>query len=302
MTITCLGGGILDVLGGGAAEHALGQRDDHLAGVDHGLHVDAAVGAAVLLGDDAVLRHVDQAARQIAGVGRLQRRVGETLARAVRRVEVLEHRQALLEVGDDRRLDDLARRLGHEAAHAGELAHLLLRAARSGVRHHVDRVDLLGAAGRLVDLHRGDAVHHLLGDLVGALRPGVDHLVVLLELGDEAVVVLLLVLAHELVGLLDELGLRVRDHHVVLAERDAGLEGVVEAQPHDAVAEDHRLLLTAVAVDGIDQAGDGLLGQQLVDERELDARLLRQQLAEQQPARRGVVHLDHLVAVVVDGV
>ena len=82
----------------------------------------------------------------------------------------------------------------------------------------------------LVLLHRGDALHHLLGDLVGALRPGVDHLVVLLELGDEAVVVLLLELAHELVGLLDDLGLGVGDLHVVLAERDAGLEGVMEAQ------------------------------------------------------------------------
>ena len=257
------------------------------------------VGAAILLEDDAVLRHVDEAARQVARVGRLQRGVGEALAGAVRRVEVLEHRQAFLEVGDDRRLDDLARRLGHQAAHAGELLHLRRRAAGAGVAHHVDRVDRLGR-GRviLVDLHRRDAVHHLLGDLVGALRPGVDHLVVLLELGDQAVVVLLLELAHELVGLLDDLRLGVRDHHVVLAERDAGLEGVIEAERHDAVAEDHRLLLTAVAVDGVDQPRDGLLGQQLVDEREL-ARpaCLRQQLAEQHAARRRLVHLDDLVAV-----
>ena len=36
-------------------------------------------------------------------------------------------------------------------------------------------------------------VHHLVGDLVGALRPGVDNLVVLFALGDQTVVVLLLV-------------------------------------------------------------------------------------------------------------
>ena len=202
----------------------------------------------------------------------------------MRRVEVLEHGQPLLEVGDDRRLDDLARRLGHQPAHAGELAHLLLGAARAGVGHHVDGVDLLGAAARLA-MHRRDAIHHLLGDLIGALRPSVHHLVVLLELGDEAVVVLLLVLAHEFVGLLEDLLLRLGDQHVVLAERDAGLEGVVEAEAHDAVAEDHRLLLTAVAVDGVDHAGDVLLGEQLVDEREPHAGLLRQHLTEQQPAR-----------------
>jgi hypothetical protein len=83
--------------------------------------IDAADGAAVDLGDDAVLRHVDQTARQIAGVGGLQRRVGQALAGAVRRDEVLQHVQAFAEVRRDRRLDDLAVGLGHQAAHAGEL-------------------------------------------------------------------------------------------------------------------------------------------------------------------------------------
>ena len=81
--------------------------------------------AAVLLDDDDVLRHVDQPARQVARVGRLQSRVGEALAGAVRRDEVLQHREAFAEVRRDRRLDDLARGLGHQTAHAGELAHLL---------------------------------------------------------------------------------------------------------------------------------------------------------------------------------
>jgi hypothetical protein len=44
---------------------------------------DALVRAAVLFGDDDILRHVHQAAGQVAGVGRAQRRVGQTLARAV---------------------------------------------------------------------------------------------------------------------------------------------------------------------------------------------------------------------------
>jgi hypothetical protein len=33
-------------------------------------------------------------------------------------------------------------RLGHQAAHTGELFHLVLRTTRTGVRHHEDRVDL----------------------------------------------------------------------------------------------------------------------------------------------------------------
>ena len=50
-------------------------------------------------------------------------------------------RETLAEVRGDRRLDDLARRLGHETAHGGELADLLGGAARAGVGHDVDRVE-----------------------------------------------------------------------------------------------------------------------------------------------------------------
>jgi hypothetical protein len=59
----------------------------------------------------------------------------------VRRDEVLLHGEAFAEVRRDRRLDDLPRRLGHEAAHAGELPDLLLRSARAGVGHDVHRVE-----------------------------------------------------------------------------------------------------------------------------------------------------------------
>ena len=105
--------------------------------------------------DHAVLRHVDQAAGQVARVRGLERGVGEALAGAVGRVEVLEDGQAFLEVRDDRGLDDLARRLGHQAAHAGELLHLRRRAARARVAHHVDRVDRLLPAVLVLRRRRG---------------------------------------------------------------------------------------------------------------------------------------------------
>ena len=258
---------IAHVLGRGAAEDAACQRRHDRAGIDDGAHLDAPRRAAIHIGDDAVLRHVDETPRQITRVRGLERGVGEALARAVRRVEVLEHREALLEVGDDRALDDLARRLRHQAAHAGKLPHLRRRAARAGMRHHVDRVDLRFRA-LLRGLGGGDLLHHRFGDLFRALRPGVDDLVVFLALGDQAVVVLLLEFLDEIARLLDARLLGARHHHVVLAERDAGLERMMEAERHDAVAEDHRLLLPAVAIDRVDHAGDFALRHQLVDEVE----------------------------------
>ena len=93
-------------------------------------------------GDDDVLRDVDETAREVTGVGGLERRVGETLAGAVRGDEVLQHREPFAEVRGDRRLDDFARGLGHQTAHTGQLADLLLGAAGAGVGHHEDGVEL----------------------------------------------------------------------------------------------------------------------------------------------------------------
>src|SRR4051794_9888809 len=133
------GPALLDVLGGHAADqHVVG-----LAGLLVERGVDVLRGAAVVDADDHVLRDVDQAAGQVARVRRAQRRVGEPLAGAVRRGEVLDHVEALHEVRLHGPLDDLALRVGHEAAHAGQLADLLERSAGAGVGHHVDRVQLV---------------------------------------------------------------------------------------------------------------------------------------------------------------
>ncbi len=149
-------------------------------------HRHRAVGPAVLLADDQLLRDVDQTPRQVAGVGRPQRGVGQALAGAVRRDEVLEHRQALAEVRLDRARDDLALRVGHQATHARDLADLHDVPPGSRVGHHVDRVGLSE-----LRLHRDL-------DLVGRLGPDRDQLLAALVVGDDALAVLHL----DLLGLL----------------------------------------------------------------------------------------------------
>jgi hypothetical protein len=83
------------------------RRNDDLAGIDNRPESDAALVPQSTWRDDRILRHVDQTAGQITRVGRLQRRIGQTLTGTVGGVEVLENGQAFLEVRDDRRLDDL---------------------------------------------------------------------------------------------------------------------------------------------------------------------------------------------------
>src|SRR3954463_10419363 len=157
-------------------------RVDRDRAVDDGAdrHEHAALGAAVLLADDDVLRDVDQPAGEVAGVGGPQRGVGQALAGTVRGDEVLQHRQTLPEVGLDRPRDDLALRVGHQTAHTGDLADLHHVAAGAGVDHDPDRV-----GGR-------EVVHHGLADLGAGAGPDLDQLATTLGVGDDTALVLLL--------------------------------------------------------------------------------------------------------------
>ncbi|MPL98794.1 hypothetical protein SDC9_45003 [bioreactor metagenome] len=294
-----VGAGNQNVIRRDAAEDALGKRRHDFAVVDGSGRGNRMLGAAVMRAHDAVLRDVDETTGQVARVRGLQRGVGQTLTGAVGRVEVLEHGQAFLEVRDDRRLDDLARGLGHQAAHPAELLHLRRRTTRTGVRHHVDRVRFLLHA-RVIDANGGDFLHHLAGDFVRALRPGIDHLVVLFALSDQAVHVLLLEFLHLIADAVDDGPLGVRHHHVVLAEGHAGLERLAEAHRHDLVTEDHRFLLAAVTVDGVDDVLHVLLAQQAVHQIEGRLGVQRQERAKPQTAGRGLVALEDLVAFLVD--
>ena len=136
------------------------------------------------------------------------------------RVEIFENRQPLFKIGDDRRLDNLARWLGHETTHAGQLLHLRWRATGTGMGHHIDRVER-GVAR----VTASNASHHRVRHLVRALGPDVDDLVVLLALGDQAFGILTLKLLDHVSGMVHQGLLGLRNDHIILAERDAGATG-----------------------------------------------------------------------------
>ncbi len=237
-----VGNRVDDVRAADAALNRVGQADfDLLATVNHPLG-DALRGAAVVQGDDDVLGHVGQFAGQIARVGRLQRRVGQALAGAVRGTEVFQHGQALAEVRLDRRFDDLARGLRHQTAHAGQLANLLDAAAGAGVGHQEDRIHVparpLASLAAHVVLQ---LLHHFRGNLFAGVRPGVEHLVVALPLGDDAALVALHELHHHLFGVGDDLRLVRRRDQVVGGEAQAGERALAEAHAVERVQQINRL-------------------------------------------------------------
>ena len=81
-------------------EHATADEvkvDPALAGLDEVVGHEL-VGTAVLFANDDILGDVDQAAREVTGVGCVRRRVDQALASAVRGDEVLQGLEALAEV------------------------------------------------------------------------------------------------------------------------------------------------------------------------------------------------------------
>src|SRR6185312_7632753 len=124
-------------------EHAFAELLHLFTALNQRSHGQTTRRTAVDLGDHQVLRDVDETTGQVTRVRRLQRGIGQTLTSAVRRDEVLQNVQAFTEVRRDWRLDDGAVRLGHQAAHTGELTDLSGGTARSRVSHHEDRVERL---------------------------------------------------------------------------------------------------------------------------------------------------------------
>ncbi len=276
----------------GTAQDTVAQRLDHFTAFDHSAHQRAVVRAAVELGDDQILRHVHQTARQVTRVGRLQRRIRQTLTGTVGGDEVLQHVQTFTEVRRDGGLDDRAVRLGHQTTHTCQLADLCGRATGAGVGHHVNRVerfliDFLAMA--VNDLFLGQLGHHDLGDFVTGLAPDVHHLVVALASGDQTGDVLLLDFLHFRFGAGDDLGLLRWHQHVADGDRDTGARCQTEAVLQQLVGEHHGFLQTALAERDVDQLGDFLLLQRLVDRRERHT--LGQNLGQQGAANGGLHQL-----------
>src|SRR5690606_19238449 len=154
-------------------------------------HQQAFRSTTVFLGNYQVLGYVNQTTGQVTGVRGLQCRICQTLTSTVGGDEVLEYVQAFTEVRSDRRFDDGAIRLGHQAPHTGQLTNLCRGTPGTGISHHVNRVErLLHQVFAVFALHRlaigannllfGQTFHHRLGHFVVSAGPDVDNLVVLL--------------------------------------------------------------------------------------------------------------------------
>ena len=213
----------------------------------------------------------------------------------MRRDEVLEHRKSLLEVRENRVLDDLlatldARllRLGHQTTHTAQLTDLLLRTTGSRVEHHVYRVETVVVLDERVD--------HGLRQFRIDVRPDVDDLVVTLVVGNKTHVVVVHDGVGALVTLLDEFLLLLGDDHGVEVERQTALEGHAVTHVLDVVEEVGHLVGTGLLHHHGDDVTQRTLREHLVDV----AHLLGDHLVEEDAADGRLLEHLNRVALLVD--
>ena len=251
------------------------RRATVLSNVDH----DAAVLGVLIVHDD-LLRNIHQTAREVTRVGRPQGGVGQALASAVGRDEILQYRQSFEEVRLDRARDDVSLRIGHQAAHPGDLAYLHHVPAGTRGHHHVDGVEQAARQG----------LPHRSSHRLGGFGPDLDQFLPELVIGDDPLLVLLV----ELVGLaletVDDALLVPRGQHIAQPDGQARPGGVLEPEFLDLVEGTLHDVLVVPFDDLGDQNPDVALEHLGVENGEVP----RQCPVQQGPPERG---LDQLVAV-----
>ena len=180
------------------------------------------------------------------------------------RDEVLEHRHAFLEVGEDRVLDDVVVRrtgflwLSHKTTHTCELGNLVSRTTGSRVEHHEDGIEALVGLCHLL--------HESLLDRLVHLRPCFHHLLVAVLVGDETHLVVHRDLFHIVVAFLHDLLLLLWDDDVIKHEGESTLIRLAVTQVLDAVEEFASACHTNALDDASDDFLECFLANDLIDE------------------------------------
>ena len=287
---------------------SLGKRNCHAVALVHNRLGAGPKGPAVVHGDHNVLCNVGQLPGEVTSVSGFKRRISQSLTSTVSRGEVLQDAQAFTEVCLDGRFNNLAGGLGHQTTHTSELTNLVHGTTRAGIHHAVDRVHV---AGFFVEV-RGQHGHQVEPNDFTRTGPKVDDLEVAFALGDHTSVVRLLNLIDLGLGLLQHLGLGVRNTDVAAGEGHARAGRSLETKVLQIVQQLKCGLAAEQVVTVRDQTLDRTLAELVVIERHPRG----QNVVEQDAANGGfdvhlgaifrrhfasAVHVDgHILAAVLD--
>ena len=218
---------ILDGFTGETSRNTLLEAFDLFLSLHESLHCHARnlvfPFAAVYFPDNQLLGHIHQTSGEISRVCSTQGRIGQTLAGAVGRHEILQYVQTLTEIGLDGKLNGVSGGICHQSPHTGKLLDLLIGTTGAGIRHHKDVVVLIQS----VQQGRGQDCIRLL--------PGLHYLFVALLLGNQAALVVSRNLIHRILGFLNQLRLLGRHGHIGNRYGHGRLGGIFVAHGLDII-------------------------------------------------------------------
>ena len=136
-------------------------------------------------------------------------------------------------------------------------------------------------------------LQHYVCNLVGAMGPDIDDLVVALTRRDDTPTILLVHIDNLFLGLLDLLGFFLRDDHIVHPHGDAGLRCRSKTKLLEIIQHTNRFVLTAEAIAIPDDISKHILVHNYV----WKPNLLRPNFTEYNPAHSGFDDLLFLVSV-----
>ena len=198
--------------------------------------------------------------------------------------EVLQYGHTLLEVGDDRVLNDLGTfctgflRFRHQTTHTGKLGNLISRTTGTGVEHHINSVEAL--------ISLGHVLHHTCLEVIVDVCPGIDDLIVTFLVRNETHFIVGLHLVNLVLPLAYDVFLLIRYDDIIEVEGQTGNIGHMVTEILDTVKE----LAGTCHADSLDDIGNETAERLLGNNAIKEANLGRDDLVDDDTTDRSLYH------------
>src|SRR5450830_988031 len=190
---------INDVVCSNATQDQFTQRDVNFTALNDRFHGRTVGCTAIIFNDNQILCNVNQTTCQVTRVCCFQRRICQTFTRTVGGNKVLQNVQTFAEVRCNWCFDNRTVWFRHQTTHTCQLTNLCCRTTRTGVSHHVNRVEGFLCADSTVTTCYSfyfQLFHHGLTDFITCFAPDIDHFIVTFTRSHQTGSVLLFDLFH----------------------------------------------------------------------------------------------------------
>lgn len=278
------------------------DRGEDMEGIEDGMNGEKDLGEEIELRNNRIMWKVKEKKGKVERVGSIKGGVWKKIEGEVGRVEVIVKGKELIEVRDDRGIDDLKRRIGNKEENEEKMENMVERKKGKRMRNNVERVNMIMEKGKRIELEGIKERNNILGDIVGWIEKGVKEIVVILEMSNKEVIVMMLVLGSKRLGLRKDIGIRLRDENVIIEEGDKRKERMGKKKMNDEVKEDKSIFMEEMEVKMVDNIGDVIIGNIMIEDIERKVEVIRKKLKNDNEERSSVVNIKKRVELGIESI